>query len=98
MVTAGSREEGEKIASHLLGEKLAACVNLIPGVQSHYWWEGELARAEETLMLIKTTAGHLEALENALNESHGYEIPEFLALPVDCASGTYAAWLRGCLG
>jgi periplasmic divalent cation tolerance protein len=96
--TAGSREEAEKIAHALVENRLAACVNLIPGLTSIYHWQGKVETADETLLLIKTTAEKLEGLQSALRDLHSYDVPEFLVLPVEGGSEAYLRWLLASVG
>ena len=86
-------EEAERLAHVLVDDGLAACVNLVPGVQSIYRWRGAVESADEVLLLIKTTAARLDAVEAALREAHSYEVPEFLVLTAESASQAYLAWL-----
>jgi periplasmic divalent cation tolerance protein len=92
--TAGSYEEASLLASSLVGRRLAACVQIVPGVESVYWWQGEVARGPEWLLLCKTTAAKYEELERAILELHSYTTPEVIALPVGRGSAAYLAWLR----
>jgi periplasmic divalent cation tolerance protein len=91
--TAGSREEAERIANGLVEERLAACVNLIPGITSVYHWQGAVETAGEFLLVIKTTLDNLDRLEAALRRLHSYEVPEFLVLQPESAGQDYLAWL-----
>ena len=91
--TAGSREEAESIAESLVDLGLAACVNLIPGLTSIYRWQGSIERAEEILLIIKTTEARLAALEAALRELHSYEVPEVIVLAPEGGAEDYLAWL-----
>lgn len=92
--TCASREEAERIASTLVDERLAACVNMLQGVHSIYRWQGAVERAEEVLLLIKTTPGQLVHLRDRLEAIHSYDTPEILAIPVAGGSERYLAWLR----
>jgi periplasmic divalent cation tolerance protein len=92
--TAGSRDEAERIAHALVEAQLAACVNLVPGMQSIYRWQGKVESTEEVLLLIKTTVAHLHRVEAALRAAHSYQVPEFLVLDPSSASEPYLAWLR----
>jgi len=94
MVTCGSRAEARRLARVVLGEKLAACVNILPGIESHYWWEGKLESAPEWLLLIKTTAARAPQVETAIRSVHGYSVPEIIFLPVARGSAPYMKWLR----
>lgn len=93
LTTAGSRDEAERIAHALVEQRLAACVNLVPGLTSIYRWQGAIESAEEILLLIKTAAPRLDALQDALRSLHSYELPEFLVLTPESASQPYLAWL-----
>jgi periplasmic divalent cation tolerance protein len=83
----------DELAATLVGEGLAACVSVCAPMTSHYRWEGELERAEERQVVIKTTAARLTALEARLRDLHPYDVPEFLVLEA-AASGGYGEWLR----
>lgn len=98
LTTVANNEEGERLARILVGEGLAACVTLIPGVRSIYRWQGKIEDAAETMLLLKTDTGQLAALEARLHALHGYETPEFLVLPVEAGSDGYLEWLRANVG
>jgi periplasmic divalent cation tolerance protein len=91
--TAGSRDEADRIAHALVDAQLAACVNLLPGLQSIYRWQGKVESAGEVLLLIKTTAANLDRVESALRAAHSYEVPEFLVLTPESGSEAYVRWL-----
>lgn len=91
--TACSRAEAERIARALVDERLAACVNLVPGLTSLYRWQGEVESAEEILLLIKTTLENLERVEAAIRRLHSYEVPEFLVLHPESGGKGYVDWL-----
>jgi periplasmic divalent cation tolerance protein len=91
--TVGTAEDAERIARALVERRLAACVNVVPGVVSVYRWRGAVCRDEERLLVIKTRAERLEALREALVELHPYEVPELVALPVEAGHAPYLAWL-----
>lgn len=91
--TAASLEEAERIASALVEQHLAACVNLVPQIQSVYRWQGEIEKSSEVLLIIKTTAACLHALESTLQSLHSYSVPEFLVLNLDSGSPAYLNWL-----
>jgi periplasmic divalent cation tolerance protein len=93
-----SAEEAEKIALHLLERRLAACINVVPGVRSYYRWQGVIESAAEFLMLIKSSAELFAELEASIRDRHSYEVPEVVALPVSAGSDKYLEWLRSCLG
>jgi uncharacterized protein involved in tolerance to divalent cations len=94
-VTCESKEQAEKIASKIVGEQLAACVNVVPGVRSCYVWEEKLTWSEELLLVIKTTRGAFEKLKARVSELHSYDVPEVVAVAVDAVSEKYWAWVRG---
>lgn len=93
VTTAGSRGEAERIARTLVEERLAACVNLLPGLVSVYRWQGEIENADEVLLLIKTTVQHLEKVETVVRGLHSYDVPELLVLHLEGASQPYLEWL-----
>ena len=93
LVTAGSTEEAERIARALVEERLAACVNLVPGIRSIYRWEGKIADDGEILLVAKTRRDSFAALERRVRELHSYEVPEVLALAVTDGSAPYLDWL-----
>jgi periplasmic divalent cation tolerance protein len=93
LTTIGSVEEGQTLARLLVERRLAACVNLVPNLSSIYRWQGAVEEAAEVLLLIKTKAEQLPALEAAVRELHSYEISEFLVLDVASASEPYLNWL-----
>jgi periplasmic divalent cation tolerance protein len=94
LVTCGSLAEGRKIARAVVTKRLAACVNLVSApVESVYRWKGKVDRAEEFLLVIKTTARRLKELENEIARLHSYELPEFLVLRVDGGSKRYLKWM-----
>ena len=97
ITTAGSREEAEQIGRTLVEERLAACVNLLPGVTSVYRWREEMETAEEVLLAIKTTAVRLEELEAAVRRLHSYEVPEFVVLHPESMGKAYMEWVAGCV-
>ncbi|KPK74381.1 MAG: hypothetical protein AMJ89_06480 [candidate division Zixibacteria bacterium SM23_73] len=92
-VTAGSEKEGEKIAQALLKEKLAACVNIVPGLKSVFRWKGKISTEEEVLLMIKTKDGLFEKLKKRVIELHGYEVPEIIALGILAGYEKYLDWL-----
>jgi periplasmic divalent cation tolerance protein len=93
-VTVSSEEEGLKIARTLVARKLAACVNLVPGVRSVYRWKGEVKDDKELLLVVKTREHHLAHLVQAVKELHSYTVPETIALPIVGGSEAYLKWLR----
>ena len=94
MTTAASSEEAERLGRTLVEERLAACATLVPAAQSIYRWQGQIESSQETLLLLKTTADHLPALEARLHELHSYQTPEFVVLAIESCSQAYLAWLE----
>lgn len=95
--TCADREEAERIARRLVEQQLAACVNILPGVQSIYRWQGKVESAAEVLMVIKTSTSLTPEVQSTIAGLHSYEVPEFLVLPVFGGSHAYLAWLRDSL-
>ncbi|MBN1135967.1 MAG: divalent-cation tolerance protein CutA [Anaerolineae bacterium] len=93
LMTAGSREEADRIASALVGEMLAACVNVLPGVTSVYHWEGQVQRDQEWLLVAKSTREVLDDLVRCVQALHSYDLPEIVALPVVGGSEAYLRWI-----
>ena len=93
LVTAPSLEDGQTMARALVSERLAACVNVVPGVRSVFFWEGAVQEETEALLLIKTRRERYEALERRILELHAYSVPEVLALRVEAGSRAYLAWV-----
>ena len=91
--TVPDRKSAENIATALVQERLAACINVVPGLTSIYVWKDELRREPECLLIIKSTAGRFEALRQRLCALHPYETPEILALPVSHGDPDYLGWL-----
>lgn len=93
LVTVPQGGKAESLAEGAVEARLAACVNVVSGVVSHYRWKGRLHRDAESLLVIKTTAAKLGALERWVKSHHPYEVPEFIALPVAAGSKEYLRWL-----
>ena len=91
--TCPDRACAERIADALVGQRLAACVNILPGVGSVYRWQGAIERADEVLLLIKTTRERYPALEAALTAVHPYELPELVAVEAAAGLPGYLAWV-----
>lgn len=94
ITSAGSREEAERIATVLVEERLAACVQILPAM-SVYRWEGKVERAEELVLHVKTVAGSVEAVERRVCEVHSYDVPEVIVLPIGGGSAEYLNWIAG---
>lgn len=93
LTTAGSANEARNIAQALVERRLAACVNIVPQIESVYRWQGKVERASEWLLLIKTRAGAFERLRDAIQELHSYDLPECVMLEVDAGSQKYLGWI-----
>jgi len=85
--------EAEKAGNALVGARLAACVNILPGMISLYRWQGAIERGEEAVMLIKTRASLAEPVRAAVRASHPYDTPAILVLPIESVDETYFAWI-----
>ena len=85
--------EAEAAGRKIVERRLAACVNILPGMISHYWWEGKIERGEEVVMLIKTRASLGDAVGAAVKEMHSYTTPAILVLPVEQVDPAYNAWI-----
>lgn len=92
-VTCGSVGEARRIGKTVVEKKLAACANILAGVESIYRWKGKIERAREVLIVIKTTAKQLEDLEREVKRLHSYDLPEFIVLPIVAGSNEYLSWI-----
>jgi periplasmic divalent cation tolerance protein len=93
LITAGSEEEAHKIAKLVVNQKKAACVNIVPRVNSLFRWKGKIDSARESLLLVKTRASLLSEIVSLVKEVHSYEVPEIIALPIIGGSEEYLKWL-----
>jgi len=93
LTTCGSLEEARRIAQELVERRVAACVNIIPQIESVYRWKGEVESATEWLLLIKTTGGAFDKLRDAVCELHSYDLPECIAIAVEDGSAAYLEWI-----
>jgi periplasmic divalent cation tolerance protein len=85
--------EAERAGRQLVERRLCACVNILPGMVSLYWWEGAIERGEEVVMIIKTRAALAEAVRAAVRQMHSYTTPAILVLPIESVDPNYKAWL-----
>ena len=92
-VTTGTQEEAQKIADALLQRRKAACVNIVPKVDSHFWWEGKLDTDQEALLIIKTRASLVSELVDLVKDMHSYDVPEVIALPIIGGNQDYLDWI-----
>ena len=97
-VTAPNEDEAAAIAKTLVGERLAACVNIVRPIRSVYMWQGKIEDDTEVLMIMKTRASLFDRLCRKVRELHSYSVPEVIALPVVSGSDDYLAWLRHVTG
>ena len=93
--TCSSKEEGKKIAEALVNDRLAACVNIIPGVESCYRWEGKVNWDSEFLLVIKTTVAAVDRVRWRVIKEHSYDTPEFVAFKIEDGSHAYLEWIVG---
>jgi periplasmic divalent cation tolerance protein len=93
LVTTGSETEAESIAKALVGEQLAACVNILSPIRSIYRWEGKVTDEREWLLVIKTRLEHFSAVETRVQALHSYQVPEVIAFPIIAGAGGYLRWL-----
>jgi periplasmic divalent cation tolerance protein len=85
--------EAERAGRSIVEQRLAACVNILPGMVSHYWWQGAIERGEEVVMIIKTRAGLAERVCAAVKENHSYTTPAIMVLPIESIDPAYLGWL-----
>jgi periplasmic divalent cation tolerance protein len=93
-ITVDSQETARKITDKLLTERKAACVNIIPKVESQYWWQGKIESANELLLIVKTHAVLLEELIALVKQNHPYSVPEIIALPIIGGNKDYLKWIE----
>ena len=93
-VTASNADEAARIGEKLVAEHLVACVNIIPAIESIYWWDGKVTRDSESLLIIKTTDERYMAVEQRVKELHSYTTPEVVAMKIERGSEPYLKWLR----
>lgn len=95
LVTAPDLKTARALAKAALTAKLVACANVVPKIESRYWWQGKLESGAEVLIIFKTTRAKLTALEKLIVAQHPYDTPEFIALPLAEGNAKYLAWLAG---
>jgi periplasmic divalent cation tolerance protein len=93
LTAAASEEEARKIARHLVEYQLAACVNVVPQVESFYRWQNKIEEAREWLLIVKTTAAAFVQVRQAIAELHSYELPECICLTIEDGSAAYLQWM-----
>jgi periplasmic divalent cation tolerance protein len=93
LVTAPDLKTARTLARAALEGRLIACANLVPKIESHYWWQGKIESGTEVLLVLKTQKSRLAALEKLILARHPYDTPEFLVLPLNAGSRKYLDWL-----
>jgi periplasmic divalent cation tolerance protein len=93
LVTVPDSRTARSLVRAALDARLIACANLIPNIQSHYWWQGKIESSLEVLLILKTTATRLSALEKLIVSRHPYDTPEFVVLPLQAGNARYLDWL-----
>jgi len=94
LVTAPDLKTGRKLARAALAARLVACANIMPRIESHYWWQGKLESSPEVLLVMKTTTTRLATLEELIVAQHPYDTPEFIVQPITRGNQRYLAWLE----
>lgn len=92
-VTASNNKEARKIAKALIGNKLAACVNILDKIKSFFWWQGKINKADEALLIIKSRKEKLPKIIKTVKSIHSYDVPEIIALPIIDGERNYLRWL-----
>ena len=89
-------ESAERISRHIVEQRMAACVNLIPGITSIYTWDGNIQRDQEVLLVIKSTKVRFDDIQNLISDEHPYDLPELIAVPITESSPDYLEWIKQC--
>jgi len=97
LITCAKKQEAVKIAKALLMKKLVACVNIVDRVESFFWWKGKIDRAQEWLLIAKSTRAKLDKITKAVKSLHSYEVPEIISLPITGGNKTYLNWIDDCI-
>jgi periplasmic divalent cation tolerance protein len=95
--TAGNSEEASRIAEKLVSDRLVACVNIVPGIQSIYWWKDGVQKDQEVLMVMKTKKSKYQDVERAIKSLHSYEVPEIISIPLENGFEGYLKWIEDTL-
>lgn len=93
-ITAKDTAQARTVARKLLDDKLAACVNIVSGVQSLFWWEGKVDEAAEVLLVVKSRKKLFAKLQRAVRAAHSYQVPEIIALPIVAGNKEYLNWIK----
>jgi periplasmic divalent cation tolerance protein len=97
LVTTPDKRTARKLARAALEAKLIACANIVPEIESHYWWQGKIERGNEAMLLLKTKSTRVNALEKLILSLHPYDTPEFVVLSITRGNARYLAWLTDSL-
>ncbi len=92
-ITCKDRAEAQSVGTHLLEDRLVACVNIIDGMQSMYWWEGQIQSSNEAILIAKTRQARVEAIINKVNQVHSYDCPCVVSLPVGDGNPKFLEWI-----
>ena len=95
--TAANTEEASRIAEKLVSGRLVACVNIVPGIQSIYWWNNAVQKEQEVLMVMKTEKSKYQEVERTIKSLHSYEVPEIISLPLENGFEGYLKWIENTL-
>ncbi len=93
LITAKDKKEAEKIAKKLIKSKLAACVNIVGGIKSLFWWQGKVDQAKETLLIVKSRKEKFEKIAKLAKAIHSYDVPEIIAIPIVSGFKPYLNWI-----
>lgn len=92
-VTAKDEAQANRIAEKLVQDRLVACANIVPGIQSVFWWDGKVDRAQEVLLILKSRRRHFHAIAKTVHALHSYDCPEVIALPIVEGNKDYLKWM-----
>ena len=94
LITAKDKKEADKIAKKLIKSKLAACVNIVGGIKSLFWWQGKVDQAKELLLIVKSRKEKFAKIAKLVKAIHSYAVPEIIAIPVVCGFQPYLNWIN----
>lgn len=93
-MTCETADEAERVGTVLIERRLAACVNMLPGMKSMYWWEGKVEQADEVVLIAKTRESLVDALTDAVKDVHGYDVPCIVSMPIRGGNPDFLKWIR----